>query len=280
MTRRADILLVTHQSAGYLNLSLPRLLETCGEQDRVWLWHNGEDEETLEMVHGYARDPRVERFHHSRENVRLHPPISWLLAESKAKFVSKVDDDCRVTPGWIDTFAEAHEANPEFGAVASWRHLDEDFVPELAMQKIITYAGGHQLLRNAWVQGSGFLLSRRWVDRCGNLKPKESFNGYCVRIARAGALNGWYFPFVFEDHMDDPRSPHTLMTDDEAFRVRSPLSAQLRGVTTVAGWEAQLRNSAVVLQSADPDPRMHSGWRAKSRNIAARVTKLRRILPI
>lgn len=275
MTQRADILMVTHRSAGYLDLSLPRLLETCGEQDRVWLWHNGDDEATLEKVRGYARDDRVHAFHHSRENVRLHGPLSWLWAESSGRFVSKVDDDCLVSPGWIDTFAAAHEANPDFGAVASWRHLDEDFVPELAHQKIVTYDGGHQLLRNAWVQGSGFLLSRRWVDRCGNLKAKESFNGYCVRIARRGAVNGWYFPFVHEDHMDDPRSPHTLMTDDEAFRKRSPLSAQLRGVTTVSAWEAQLRNSAVVLQTADPDPRMHSGWRRRVHNVRGRMQKLR-----
>src|SRR5690606_28589268 len=48
MTHRADILMITYRSAGYLHLSLPRLLETLGERDRVWLWHNGDDEATLE----------------------------------------------------------------------------------------------------------------------------------------------------------------------------------------------------------------------------------------
>lgn len=271
MTRRADILMITYRSAGYLDLSLPRLLDTCGEDDRVWLWHNGDDEATLEKVREYAKDPRVAQFHHSRENLRLHAPISWLWGTSTASYLSKVDDDCRVTPGWLDTFVAAHEANPGFGAIASWRHPEEDFAPELAHQKIVTYNGGHQVMRNAWVQGSGHLLSRRWVDRYGNLRPKETFTQFCVRIARHKAVNGWYFPFVPEDHMDDPRSPFTLITDDKALQDRSPLSAQVNGVVTKEAWEAQLRASAVLLQSVSPDPKYYSGWRRKAQGVSRRL---------
>lgn len=274
MSHRADILMITHRSAGYLHLSLPRLLSTLGDADRVWLWHNGDDEATIEALRPFTHDPRVHRFHHSRENVRLREPTSWLWRESGARFVSKVDDDCLVSPGWLDTFAEAHDANPQFGVIGSWRHPPEDYRPELARRKIQTYAHGHQLLRNLWVQGSGYLLRRSIVDRAGLLGPDESFTGYCIRMARGGAVNGFYHPFVPEDHMDDPRSPHTLIHTDADLLSRMPLSARANGVTTVDAWTDQLRQSAYLLQSASLDPRAYTGLRAKRRAVRRRLARL------
>ena len=274
MSHRADILMITHRSAGYLHLSLPRLLSTLGEEDRVWVWHNGDDEATLEALRPFIRDDRVHRFHHSRQNVRLREPTCWLWRESGARFVSKVDDDCLVHPGWLDTFAQAHEANPQFGVIGSWRHPPQDSRPELARRKIQTYSGGHQLMRNLWVQGSGYLMSRAVVDRAGLLGRDESFTAYCIRTARAGAVNGFYYPFVPEDHMDDPRSPHTLIRTDADLLARMPLSAEKNGVTTVDAWTDQLRHSAHLLQSASLDPRVYSGWRAKARAARRRLAHL------
>ncbi len=266
--------MITYRSAGYVHLSLPRLLDTLGEQDRVWLWHNGDDEATIEALRPYITDPRVHKYHHSRENVKLREPTSWLWEESTGRFVSKVDDDCLVTPGWLDTFVAAHEANPEFGVIASWRPPPEDFRPELASKKIATFAGGHQLLRNLWVQGSGYLMPRRLIEANGLLGTDESFTGYCVRAARAGAVNGFYYPFVPEDHMDDPRSPHTLIKTDADLADRMPLSAKAKGVTTVADWTAQLVQSALILQSSSLDPRSFTGWRAKARAARYRAARV------
>lgn len=274
MSPRADILMITYRSAGYLGLSLPRLLSTLGPDDRVWLWHNGDDEATIEALRPFTTDDRVHRFHHSRENVRLREPTCWLWESSPARFVSKVDDDCLVSPGWLDTFSAAHDANPDFGVIGSWRHPDEDYRPDLASRKIETFAGGHQLMRNLWVQGSGYLLPREIVGRLGLLDEGESFTEYCIRAARSGAINGFYYPFVPEDHMDDPRSPHTLIRSDADLTDRMPLSARANGVTTVAEWTEQLRRSAVVLQSASLDPRAYSGWRARSRGLRRRLARL------
>lgn len=276
---RADIIMITYRSAGYLHLSLPRLLDTCGENDRVWLWHNGDDEETLEALRPYRKDDRVHRFHHSRENVRLRQPTSWLWSGSNARFVSKVDDDCLVESGWLDTFAAAHDDNPEFGVIGSWRHPDEDLIEERTA-KIKTFRRGHQLMCNLWVQGSGYLMKRSLVERHGPLKEKklfgsdESFTKYCVRLAKGGAVNGFYYPFVPEDHMDDPRSPHTLIRSDQDLQRRMPLSAQANGVRTVDDWLAQLKRSAEVLQTASPDPGSRSWIRRKRKRLQHRITVL------
>lgn len=271
MSGRAAIVMITYRSAPYLGLSLPRLLDTLDDGDSVWLWHNGDDEATIEALRPFTLDDRVQRYHHSRQNVGLREPTRWLWHESSARFLSKVDDDCLVSRNWLDTFVAAHDANPGFGVIGSWRHPPEDFRPEWASRKIQTFAGGHQLMRNLWVQGSGYLMPRAVVSRLGLLGDRESFTDYCIRAARAGAINGFYYPFVPEDHMDDPRSPHTMIRTDADLAARMPLSAKANGVSTVADWTEQLRRSAEVLQTASLDPRAYAGWRAKVTAVKRRL---------
>lgn len=274
MSRRADIVMITYRSAGYLHLSLPRLLDSLGQEDRVWLWHNGDDEATLEALKPFLQDERVARFHHSRENVKLRQPTNWLWQESGATFVSKVDDDCLIDPHWLDTFRSYHSDVPDLGVIGSWRHPEQDFLPRVAERKITSHPGGHRIMRNAWVQGSGYLVRRDAVLALGGLQPAESFTALCIRLARTGAINGFAYPFVPEDHMDDPRSPHTLIRTDEDLAARLPLSAQANGVKTVAEWTDQLVQSAELLQRAPHDPKHYSGWRAKVRNGRRRIRKV------
>lgn len=274
MPALTDVLMITYNSPAHVRLSLPHLLATCDEHTRVWLWHNGDDEETLAAVREHATDPRVHRFHHSRENVRLTPPTNWLWSQSEADFVSKVDDDCLPEEGWVQRLREAHTLNPGFGAIGSWRFRDEDFVPKLANRKIVEYAGGVRLLRNHWVQGSGYLLPRTWVARGGLLATGQSFTAYCLSLARLGAVNGWLYPFIHEENLDDPRSARTLFTSDEEFLRRMPLTAQALGIRTVADWARQEHESAVAVQRASLDLRRYSGWRAKIDHARKRATRL------
>ncbi len=276
MPATVDVLMITYNSPDHVRRSLPHLLATCDESTRVWLWHNGDDEETLDVVRSYANDPRVSKFHHSRENVRLRPPTNWLWQESSADFVSKVDDDCLPQSGWIQQLRVAHENNPDFGAVGCWRFRDEDFVLELAERKIQQFAGGVSLLRNHWVQGSSYLLPRALVERQGGIREGQSFSQYCIDLARIGAVNGWVYPFLREENMDDPRSPETLFPDDEAFLRRMPLTAQALGITTIADWAAQEHESAVAVQAATLDLREYSGWRLKKRNLTKRAQRMLR----
>lgn len=269
-----DVLMITFNSPDHVRVSLPHLLSTCDESTRVWLWHNGDDDETLAVVKEHVDDPRVHRFHHSRENVRLTTPTNWLWTEATGAYVSKVDDDCLPEHGWVQRLRDAHQANPQFGAVGCWRFREEDFEPTSANRKIAEFAGGHRLLRNHWVQGSGYLLRRSLVGVHGPLREGQSFTQYCIALARAGAVNGWLFPFVREENMDDPRSPRTLFRTDEDFRRRMPLTAQKLGIRTLADWAQQEHESAIAVQRASLDLRHYSGWRAKAREARKRASRV------
>jgi GT2 family glycosyltransferase len=251
--RTVDILMITWRRPAYTRLSLERLLETCDEDMRVWIWHNGDHAETLAIAREHAEHPRVHRFHHSRENRKLWAPTNWLLGESDGAYLSKVDDDCLLTDGWASALRAAHEAEPRFGVLGCWRFQDEDFDPALAAPKIRAYGGGHRVLENCWVEGSGYLMKRACVESAGALRDGESFSQYCIRVASYGWINGWAYPFVRQEHMD------------------LPLSAIHRGLRSIDAWTEQLRRSARIVQEAPTDPRVYRGVRKKLRRLRARL---------
>lgn len=276
MTPIVDVLMITYDRADYARQALARLVDVADAADttvRVWIWHNGHDRATLEVAERFASHPRVHRFHHSHENQRLLVPTNWLWQEADGDYVAKVDDDCLVDDGWTDRLVAAHEAWDGFGVLACWRFQEEDFDPALSAPKIATFPGGHQVLQNLWVQGSSYVMPRRHVERFGTLGPRQSFTQYCKRLAVAGLVNGWCYPFVREDHMDDPRSSNTALRTDDDLRRRLPLSAQRNGVRTLAEWEASIRRSARIAQSAPLDAGRYRGWRKRLHNGSRRVRR-------
>ena len=270
MTADVDILMITHRRPQYVRLSLDRLLSSCDEHARVWLWHNGDDAETLDVVRGFADHPRVHRFHHSPENLRLREPTNWLWRESQGALVSKVDDDCLVDPSWLTELRATLDGAPQVGVVGSWRFYDEDF-DERALRKVEELPNGRRLMRLPWVQGSGYLARREVVDQIGPIRDDESFIGWCIRAARAGWMNGWAYPFVHEEHMDDPRSSYTMFVDDAAFQRFKPLSAATTRVDTLAAWADLMRSEARRLQTLSPDAYHYYGWRRKVHNVRVRI---------
>ena len=274
MTTTIDILMVTYNSPESTRLSLQRLLDSCTDGMHVWLWHNGDHEETLAVVHELADHPAVAKFHHSAENQRLWAPSNWLFENSEADLLSKVDDDNVVSPDWAERLSAAHRDYDRFGVLGSWRFQDEDLVPELAERKIAEY-GGHRIMRNLWVEGSCFLMKRACRDESGLLKPGQSMTRYFRALGvDRGWINGWLYPFVRYENLDDPRAEHALVKTDEEFRRRMPLTAQYNGVQSVAEWTDQLRRSARAVQAASPEPRDWKGWRQQRRRLKRVMRRL------
>jgi len=265
-----DILMITYNRPHYARLSLRRLLDSCDETMRVWLWQNASHEETVAVFDEFKSDPRVHRWHHSEENLGLREPTNWLLAEARGDYLSKVDDDCLVPEGWGATLRRAHDDEPRFGLLGCWHFTPEDFDPELSRDKLQEFSG-HTVLRNLWVGGSGWVMKRRCAEQNGPLREGESFPSYGIRFSRAGWINGWYYPLLYQEHMDDPRAPHTAIKEDGDLAGNLPLSAVREGVSTVALWDAQLREDARLVQDAPLDPAYYSRWRTRMRRALGKL---------
>ena len=264
-----DVLMITYNRPMYTRLALTELLKRSAPSTRIWVWHNGNDQETLDLVQSFRS--QLFRFHHSTENVRLLKPMNWLFENAQGDLVSKVDDDCIVPEQWDVKLAQAHADEPRFGAIGCWRFPDEDFLPEVAQQKIKTFAGGHQLMVNMWVEGSGFLMKRACVQKLGLLRQGQSFPDYCLEVGRSGWINGWVYPLMYQEHMDDPRAEHSGLRSNADLERFLPLSAAKNGVTTIEDWVAQLRRSAHFVQAAPIDPAYWSPFRRRARRVVRRI---------
>jgi hypothetical protein len=269
-----DVLMVTHRRADYIAQSLPRLLQQCDGVARVWLWHNGEHPEVLALLDEWAPHPAVAAVHRSAENVGQREPINWLFENARGRYVSKVDDDCLMADGWIEHLRSMHEAAPELGVVGTWRFQPEDFDAALAAPKIVEVADGWGVLRNHWVQGSGFLMKRACVLEEGPLREREMLPSYFTRLGLRGWTNGFAYPFVREDHMDDPRSSNTALHTAEDLVARMPLTAGRHGMTSLEGWIEHLQRTARSVQTAPLEPKHYRGWRRALARVARRLHRV------
>lgn len=266
-----DILMITYNRPDYTRLSLGRLLETCDDRMRVWLWHNGNDAATLDVVRSMSSHPRVHKFHHSPENQRLREPTNWFWSRSDGQYLSKVDDDNLMPPDWGDALRKAHEAEARLGVIGCWSFLPQDHVPELAQRKVRDIGRGLYVMQNCWVAGTGYVMKRKCYHGLGPIQEGQSFPQYCIQLALRGWIHGWPYPFVVMENLDDPRHPLTRLKTEADFQAGKGLSARQFGVRTLDDLRLRQRTIALELQRASIDPRHFVGWRR-------RLSRLRRTL--
>lgn len=126
-------------------------------------------------------------------------------------------------------------------------------------------------MQNCSVGGSGYLMKRECLDRVGLIRPQESFTSYCRKLADQGWINGWYYPFLYQEHMDDPRAPHSLLKTEEDFQRHTPLTAKNFGISSLEEWLQFLRDDAVRVQAASFNPKHYTGWRGKLLRLARKL---------
>lgn len=269
------ILFITYNRPHYVRLSLPRLLETCREQDRVWIWHNGNDAETLESARAHAEHPNVAEFRHSQENALLRIPTNRFWDKSDAPFLGKVDDDCLMPDGWIERLLEVHAAaasvNKRTGVLMAWPFQPDDYDESVARKKVRDF-GGEKIMVNPWTGGSGYIMPAELPNQMGPIPEGLNFTGYCIRAALKGYINGWPVPLLLMDHMDDPRSPNTGLKTDEDFQKFPGLTARRFGMASLDFLKQRQRIAALEIQRASPNPRDHVGLRGKVRRAIRRIT--------
>jgi hypothetical protein len=252
-----DVLMITHNRPWYTEMSLHRLLDSCDDDTRVWIWHNGDHRPTLDVVRRFLSDSHIYAFRTSPDNKGLREPTLWMWLNSTGEYLSKVDDDCLLPINWATTLRHAHQVQPRLGIVGCWRFPEEDFRPELANRKIRDLGSGHGILQNCWVEGTGYIMKRGCLDACGPLRRNESFTQYCLRVVSRNWIIGWHYPFLYQEHMDDPRSPHSMLKSDADLRDCAPLTVRKLGVQTINDWVEAIKRDAEWCQAASINPKRH-----------------------
>lgn len=273
------LVLPTHNRLEYTQRTIPCLLADLDEDFELYLWDDASSDETPDFLKS-LNDPRIVSVTLSREKLGPTGAMNHAWSKTRCELVGKVDNDCVVTPGWTRIFAQAHKDIPKLGAVCMWHFFMEDFDHERARHKIQTF-NGHQILRHPWVAGSGFLMKRETFLKIGPWIPGHltGTTYYFMDLARCGCINGWYYPLILQDHLDDPRHPECLIKDHITFEKYRTITYGLKS-NNYDDIEGRLKRRDEIVRNLIEDPydvAYYSPWRQRLRRLKTRISKM---LPI
>lgn len=265
--------MITHNRPYYLEHSLKNLLKCTNDEIKVTIWDNASNEETKRVIEKYKEHKGIDKVIYWQQNEKLRFPTNWFWENnSSADYLGKVDDDCIVDENWCDILLNAHKDIQNAGILGCWHFFEDDFDYEKAKDKIQTI-GKHRIFKNCWVGGSGYLIKSRIIREMGLLKKNESFTDYCIRATAKGYINGWYYPFIFQDHMDDPRSSYTIFKTDNDFINFRPLTAVNFNIETREEWINHLKSDAEKLHYYSLNPYDYMGLIATTKKKLYRFMK-------
>lgn len=244
MAPRCTLLMITYNRRDYTATSLQRLLE-CEGDFAVWVWDNGSQDGCAELVSAFSSHPRVERVHLSPDNVMQSPPFEWLLTECRSPIIGKVDDDCLFPRRWVEPIGDAVLRHDRLGAVGCWTFWPDDFIEQSAAHKIRRF-GDIRVVSNAYVGGTGVLLRRQIAQRFFAPRPTAIPIEY-YRMSASGLVNGWHYPLIWAEHMDDPRSRHCLLRRPEGMSGTFALTAKRRNHRSPQEYEQWIRQDCATL---------------------------------
>ena len=269
-----ELAFVTWNRLEYTRLALPRLLADPTEEFRLSIWDNGSTDGTQEYLKNEVTDPRIHDITFSDENVGQVEAVNTIWSRSEADLLGKVDNDCLQTPGWTSTLATAHRDIPQLGVVACWHYFPDDFEYERARWKIQEH-NGHRILRHPWTCGTGLLTKRSTFEKLGPM-PGNSTTGYWMEMARQGFINGFYYPLIYQEHMDDPKSEYTRLKDEESYQRAKgdTFNINRHGQATLEDrwrWRQKVLDN---LLEGPWDVASYTGWRARARRLGAKLSRM------
>jgi glycosyltransferase involved in cell wall biosynthesis len=230
--------MITHNRRAYTELALERLL-ACEGDFSVWIWDNGSTDGCTELVRSMESQPHVGRVFLSPDNVMQGMPFEWMLKECGSAIVGKVDNDCLMPKRWLEPLSRAICERPELGVIGCWTFWPEDFDETIASRKIQRF-GDHRIVTNAYIGGTGLLVRTELCHRF----PVSMRGGIPIeqyRMSAAGFVNGWYYPLIWAEHMDDPRSSHCVLGESDGMTGTFALTALRRGHKTPQEYEQWIR---------------------------------------
>jgi glycosyltransferase involved in cell wall biosynthesis len=270
------IIVVTHNRIEYTRKAIKRLLADPTEEFDLYLWDNASSDDTPGYLKDAIKDPRIVEVILSKENVGQTGAMNYVWSKTKAELVGKLDNDCLATPGWTRTLAEAHKDIERFGAVACWHYPLDEFDENAARKagKIQSF-DGQGIFRHPWVCGSAFIMKRRTYEEYGPWKVGREVGTtyYFLKMALSGEINGWHYPLILQEHMDDPRSKHSLVTNDESVRRMYEVTYTLR-TKKINDMKSRWERRKIVLSNLNEGPwqaESYIGWHAKFRRLLRRL---------
>ena len=141
-------------------------------------------------------------------------------AAGDAELLAKIDNDTWVPPDLLRRLAECHQASGAFGVLSGFHFRKEG--EALADASRIREIDGVRVLPQPYVGGCAVMLRRAALDEMGKIpcrteaqsKPfmDSGWTIYQQQMHQRGLVNGYPWPPIHVDHMEDIRSPRCVRT--------------------------------------------------------------------
>lgn len=270
-----DLAFITYNRLDYTKVALASVLADPTEEFSLTIWDNASTDDTADYLNNEVNDPRICDIIFSKENVGQTKAVDNIWSQSKADLLGKLDNDCILTPGWTRTLAKAHADIENLGVIACWHFFEDDFDYERAKHKIQAI-NGHRILRHPWTCGTGLLIKRTTYQQLGPFDLERNNTGsYWKKMAAKGMINGFYYPLILQEHMDDPKSKYCLIQDAESFKVAKETTVGLQSnrYQDIEG-RMQWRDEIIRNLMDDPyDLKCYVGWRPRARRFGNMIKK-------
>lgn len=262
-----DLVFITYNRLEYTKLALASVLAGSTDEFSLTIWDNNSTDGTAEYLKNEVSDPRISDVICSKENIGQIAAVNKIWSRSKADLLGKLDNDCLVMPGWSRTLAQAHQDIDRLGVVACWHYFPDDFDAERAKHKIQQF-GQHQIFRHPWTCGTGLLIKRDTYKKLGPIRGAGTTQ-YWIGMAGAGYINGFYYPLVLQEHMDDPKSKYSNLKDEASYQEAKSVTVSINRheQDTLADrwqWRQQVLNNLLD----DPwEAKHYMGWRNRLKTV-------------
>ncbi len=271
-----DFIFITHNRLEYTKRALASVLADATEEFALTIWDNASTDGTIEYLKKEVNDHRISDVIFSKENIGQTAAVNEMWNKSKADLIGKLDNDCLVTPGWTRTLAQAHLDIEKLGVVACWHFFPDDFDYQRAIHKIQQF-GNHQIFRHPWTCGTGLLMKNETYKRFGPLSSRRNgTTDYWVKLAKHGMINGFYYPLIYQEHMDDPKSRYCNIKDAESFAAAAQVTVGLQAgrykdmIGRLEWREEILRN----LLDDPYDVKYYYAWRKRYRSLKNKLKNM------
>jgi SAM-dependent methyltransferase len=220
---RCLLLMVTYNRLEYTRLALEAVLKLDYKNLRLVVWDNASSDGTVDYIkQRLASLPNAELIASPVNRGVVFPMNEVWSSDWQAELLAKIDNDTLVPPGLLSRLAACHLQSKRFGVLSGFHFREEG--ERLAEANRIKSFDGVPVLPQPYVGGCAVMIRRDVFDRIGPIgcrtdsQPRPFMDSGWTRcqqrLTAEGLVNGYPWPRVHVDHMEDTRSAHCIRSDE------------------------------------------------------------------
>lgn len=217
------LLMVTYNRLEYTRLALESVLKLDYPNLHIVVWDNASTDGTVDYLRQRLSGIERARIVASPTNRGVVWPMNEVWwSDPAAELLAKVDNDTLVPPDLLTRLSECHARHEGFGVLSGFHFREEG--EALAEDHRVKSFGGVRMLPQPYVGGCAVMIRRRTLIKLGAIECQphsasgpvmdSGWTGYQQRLTAAGFINGYPWPPIHVEHMEDTRSRYCIRSEE------------------------------------------------------------------